>query len=214
MSITEEHKKSGESTWSAATTVPNQTNTTLSLDNSYAWDVRVTVHDKYTATAYTGTVGKGIPMIFIDKDKNSLSVNGYPDANNQIYVDGTVKSTGLVTAKGVNLPNIQSNTEHIIGYWTDGITPVYEKTVALSSAVTAAAGNTSAAGAWTVLQTGWTTPILPVEFFAWNVGGTDPTLWTHLTVQWERNNTRLRVLNVRSTAASIDGFLIRYIYIT
>jgi hypothetical protein len=32
--------------------------------------------------------------MFIDKDRNSVAVNGFPDANNQIYVDGTIKATG------------------------------------------------------------------------------------------------------------------------
>lgn len=94
MTIQEQHRKSGESTWSTATTVQNKTNTTIALDNSYAWEMQILVTDEYTTTTYGATVGKGIPIMFIDKDKNSIGVNGYPDADNQIYVDGTIKATG------------------------------------------------------------------------------------------------------------------------
>ena len=135
-----------------------------------------------------------------------------------VMVAGTINilelgylSYNYLTDKPVIPDGAYSSTEHQVGTWVDGTTPVYEKTVELSSAVTAAAGNTSAAGAWTVLQTGWTENILPIEFFAWYAGGTDKTLWTHLTVQREAANNRLRVLNIRSTAATIDGFTIRYI---
>ena len=94
MTIQEQHKKTNESTWSSATTIANQTNVTLSLNNVYSWDVRVIVSDKYTTTQYESSVGKGVPIMFIDKDRNSVAVNGFPDANNQIYVDGTIKATG------------------------------------------------------------------------------------------------------------------------
>lgn len=102
MTIREQHRQSGSSTWSTATTVQNKTNTTISLDNSYAWEMQILVTDEYTTTTYGATVGKGIPILFVDK-KNSIGVNGYPDADNQIYVDGTVKATGDIEADGVKL---------------------------------------------------------------------------------------------------------------
>lgn len=104
LTIQEQHKKTDESSWSSLATVPNQTTVTLSLNNNYSWDVRILVNDKYTTTEYTSSVGKGIPIMFIDKDRNSIGVNGYPDANNQIYVDGTIKSTGKLTAEGTVFP--------------------------------------------------------------------------------------------------------------
>lgn len=102
MTIQEQHRKFGSSTWSTAATVQNKTNTTIALDNSYAWEMQILVTDEYATTTYGATVGKGIPILFIDK-KNSIGVNGYPDADNQIYVDGTVKATGDIEADGVKL---------------------------------------------------------------------------------------------------------------
>lgn len=94
MTIQEQHKRTDESTWSTAATIPNQTNVTLTLNNNYSWDVKVIVNDEYATTEYTSSVGKGIPIMFIDKDRNSVSINGYPDDNNQLYNDGSLKITG------------------------------------------------------------------------------------------------------------------------
>lgn len=210
MSITEEHSDDNGSTWTAAAFVTDNTPTTLTLLNTKEWLVRVKVWDSFTTgspTVYVLSVGKGIPIMFIDTDMSSVGINGFPDDNAQLLIDGHVK------ADGVKFPKAFDSAEHKIGYWVDGSTPVYERTVILDTAVTAAAGDTSAAGAWTVLETGWTENILPIEFFAWYSGGADKTLWTHLSVQRENANNRLRVLNIRSTAATIDGFTIRYIKI-
>jgi len=97
LTIREQHREAGTSTWSTASTVQNKTDTTLELANSSGWEVRILVTDEYTTTTYDATVGKGIPIMFVDADMNSIGVNGYPDADNQIYVDGTMKSTGMGT---------------------------------------------------------------------------------------------------------------------
>lgn len=83
------------------TTVTNNTPVTLTLDNTQEWEVRVVVDDSFThniypsePTMYTLKVGKGIPIIFIDTEMNSVGVNGFPDDDNQIYVDGSIKATG------------------------------------------------------------------------------------------------------------------------
>ena len=207
MSIEEKHSDDGGQTWSLPSSVPDNTLVTLSLNNQKDWTVLVSVWDSFTVgspTEYTLTVSKGIPLVFFDTVLNSVGIDTFPDDNNQLKIDGTI------LADGVKFPIVKDSAEHKVGYWIDGTTPIYERTIELNSTVTAAAGNSSAAGAWTVLQTGWTEPIVPVEFWAWSAGN-NPTLWSHLSIQWERANTRLRVLNVRSTAADIDGFTIRYI---
>ena len=99
--ITERHKKKSESTWSTAATVQNATNTTLSLDNAYEWEVEITISDEYysgsSATKYTASVGVGLPICFFDKKRHSVGVNGFPDADNQLYVGGSLKVTGQAT---------------------------------------------------------------------------------------------------------------------
>ena len=96
VSITERHRTLDSTTWSSTTTIYNNSTVYLSLDNTKEWEVEVTVGDRFTTelTEYYLTVGRGIPIMFIDTEMNSVGVNGFPDDDNQIYVDGSIKATG------------------------------------------------------------------------------------------------------------------------
>lgn len=107
MSITERHKETGGS-WSAASPIPDNDTTVISLANTTEWEVEVAVSDAFTTTTYTLSVGKGIPIAFIDIDKSSVSIHGLPDADNQLYVGGTIKSTGKITAPSMSVQDITS----------------------------------------------------------------------------------------------------------
>ena len=102
MTIKEQHRKVGDPSWSTAVTIADATDVTLSLNNNYSWEVLISVLDEYATTQYTATVGKGIPIMFIDTDLNSVAINGYPDAANQLYNDGTIKCTGMATCGDLN----------------------------------------------------------------------------------------------------------------
>ena len=211
MSITEEHSDDNGSTWTAAATVTDNTPTTLSLLNTSEWLVRVKVWDNFTVstpTVYVLSVGKGIPIAFIDIGMNSLGVNGFPDANNQLFIAGGLKLKPNDTDAGVELPHNFSTSEKIVGYWLDG-RPVYEKTVVLGSTVTVAAGNTSAAGTWTTLESGWTEAVTVLDIKCYHEDAAGCALWAHLSANW--TNNEISVLNVRSVALSVEAFTIQYI---
>ena len=109
MTITEKHRVRGTSTWSTATTLQNGVDKTLTLSNTSEWEVMITVTDAFTSYSYTATVGKGIPLMFWDNKRSSVSVNGFPDADNQLYVGGNVKATGGLTL-GTALPVTSGGT--------------------------------------------------------------------------------------------------------
>ena len=96
MSISERHRILN-GTWSSSSSVSDNTPTTLSLDNTKEWEVEVSISDSFTTlnpTTYILTVGKGIPIAFIDTDMGSVGINGFPDDDNQLYIDGNIKATG------------------------------------------------------------------------------------------------------------------------
>lgn len=94
LSITEKHRQAGSgSAWTTPTSVPDATDTTLNLDNLYDWEVLITVFDAFSSKEYTATVGRGIPIVFFDKKRHSLSINGFPDDDNQLYIGGSIKAT-------------------------------------------------------------------------------------------------------------------------
>lgn len=104
MSILERHRILN-GTWSDYSSVENNNPTTLSLDNTKEWEVEVSVSDSFTTldpTVYILTVGKGIPIIFIDTEMNSLGINTFPDEDEQLYVEGNIKLTGGLNGADMN----------------------------------------------------------------------------------------------------------------
>lgn len=103
--IFEQDRIVGSSTWRVGQNIQNNTPTTIVLDNTNEWEVQVQVRDSFTVyghgfvdnpTIYTLTVGKGIPIAFIDTEMGSVGLHGFPDADNQLYVGGDVKVTGEI----------------------------------------------------------------------------------------------------------------------
>lgn len=134
------------------------------------------------------------------------------DANGNTNIPNTLNVGEDAVVDGVSLVERHSATEHIVGFWTDD-TPIYEKTVILDNEITLSAGNTSAEGSWTVVQTDWNTPVVVLDFKGYRISSTaDNMYYGHLMAQWERANNRIRVLNIRSTAMPLSAFTIRYFY--
>lgn len=139
MAISERHRKVGGS-WIGPNPVTDNTPTTLSLDYTDEWEIEVSVSDSFTTstpTVYVLPVGKGIPPVFVDVDKNSLGVNGFPDDDDQLFVGGNghIKIQDVPNNGAVILPHKYSSTPQIVGYWTDG-RAIWEETIDLSSSVT------------------------------------------------------------------------------
>ena len=86
-------KKVSDSSYGALTTIQNNTETTIQLDNQYQWNVRVVTTDSLgTSISYVLFVDKGIPLIFFDKNKNSVGINCFPQNNESLEVGGVVLS--------------------------------------------------------------------------------------------------------------------------
>ena len=217
MQITESHSEKGSGIWSAPATIADDTDETIHyLDYRKEYELKIEVSDSFTRadspptnTEYTTGISKGIPLMYPDVFNHSVGINGIPDEQNQLFVGGTEKLKPNDTDAGVILPHSYSTTEKIVGYWTDG-RPIYEKTVVLGSTVNVAAGNTSAGGTWTLLDSGWTNVVRILDFKAYHEDSGGCVLWSHLTANW--NNNAINVLNIRSVSLSIERFTIQYIY--
>lgn len=131
LTINAKYKQVGASSWVATVSVPNGSpGVVLPLTKEYDWDVEILLADEYYTsddqtvtyhkTVYDAVVSKGKPLVFFDKLRHSVSVNGFPDADNQFYVEGTVKSTGMVTCPSMNWVEItdQYTITKTSGNWT------------------------------------------------------------------------------------------------
>ncbi len=60
---------------------------TLNLDNTKEWNIQVQLIDEFGTTTYNLKVQLGLPILFIDKLRRSVSINGFPTENNQFVAD-------------------------------------------------------------------------------------------------------------------------------
>ena len=83
-----QYKKTDASSWSALTTIQNNTTTTFNIDNSFDWNIKVVVSDLLGSTTYNLTVDRGIPIVFFDRLKRSYGINCFPADNESLEVNG------------------------------------------------------------------------------------------------------------------------------
>lgn len=88
ITITAQYKKTSDSSYGASVTLTDGQATSLSLDNTYEWNLKVTVADRIGSTVYNLVIGKGLPIWFIDRVLNSIGVNCFPLQNNSLEVNG------------------------------------------------------------------------------------------------------------------------------
>ena len=81
-------KLSDASDYGSAVNVSAGSTTTLSLDNTKAWNVKVIVSDRLSSYTTVLYVEKGQPIVFFDRQKSSVGVNCFPTRNNSFEVDG------------------------------------------------------------------------------------------------------------------------------
>lgn len=118
-------KKVSDSSYGSLTTIQNNTSTTINLDNSYQWNVRIVTTDRLgTSIPYVLFVDKGIPLFFVDKDKNSIGINCFPANDESLEVNGYIVG-GIVLAENtqstasVKLIDSASNYKYLEIYYCD-----------------------------------------------------------------------------------------------
>ena len=118
-------KKVSDSSYGSLTTIQNNTSTTINLDNSYQWNVRIVTTDALgTSIPYVLFVDKGIPLFFVDKDKNSIGINCFPVNDESLEVNGYIVG-GIVLAENtqstasVKLIDSASNYKYLEIYYCD-----------------------------------------------------------------------------------------------
>lgn len=83
------YKKVTEQNYGSYVNLTNNTTTTLTLDNSYQWDVQVLVTDSVGgSTTYNLTIDRGFPIVFYDRIKRSVGINSFPQNNESLDILG------------------------------------------------------------------------------------------------------------------------------
>ena len=82
-------KKVSDADYGALTTIENNTDYEIQLDNTYQWNVKVIITDSVgTIVSYILFVDRGIPLVFFDRLKKSTGFNAIPQYDESVEVDG------------------------------------------------------------------------------------------------------------------------------
>ena len=210
MAISERHRKVGGS-WIGPNPVTDNTPTTLSLDYTDEWEIEVSVSDSFTTltpTVYVIPVGKGIPPAFVDVDKNSLGVNGFPDDDDQLFVGGNghIKVQDVPNNGAVILPHKYSSTPQIVGYWTDG-RAIWEETIDLSSSVTVNAN------AWNNSVYTFDTAVTVLNAEVYYIDSQTGVInhWAFMATGTSTDGLKLCLYNSRDASCVVTRITVRYL---
>lgn len=89
ISITYQYKKTTDSTYSSAEDLEDDVTTTFSIDNEYAWNIKVVVSDLLGSTTYNLFIDKGIPIVYFDRLNNSTGFNCFPKNQKSVEINGS-----------------------------------------------------------------------------------------------------------------------------
>lgn len=209
MLIEAKYKKTTESetAWSQWVTLPDAQDYTITLAIEDEWEIIIRVTDAFTFKEYRVTVGKGIPIKFTDTRLHSFAINGMPDEADQLFVGGTIKATGKIKSRGVEVVHEYSTTEKPVGFWIDG-SIIYEMTIQLPADISVPA-NTWKSNALTVSE-----DIIIIDGRAMYYSSQYDmyTVWNFMAIQTNTSNKKaIDLYNARDTACNVNLVIIRYI---
>lgn len=88
VTITAYTKLASASSYGTGINVTNGVTTTLNLDNTQAWNVKIVVADRLGSTPYVLYIDRGQPIIFFDRLKSSVGINCFPQNSESLEVGG------------------------------------------------------------------------------------------------------------------------------
>lgn len=88
INITYQYKKTTDSTYSQPQTLQDDVTTQFSIDNTYAWNIKVTITDLLGTTTYNLFIDKGIPIVYFDRLNNSTGFNCFPKNQKSVEING------------------------------------------------------------------------------------------------------------------------------
>lgn len=109
LTIQYRYKETSAGSYGSWATAADGVRQTLTLDNTKEWNVQVKLTDVIGTTTYNLKVMLGIPIMFIDRMRRSVSVNGFPNENNQFLAD-----------RRISLKDLNQNIVADIWSFTDG----------------------------------------------------------------------------------------------
>lgn len=83
-----QYKKTTDTTYSEVENLQDDVTTQFSIDNEYAWNIKVTITDLLGTTTYNLFIDKGIPIVYFDRLNNSTGFNCFPKDQKSVEING------------------------------------------------------------------------------------------------------------------------------
>lgn len=116
MTIKMRYKKQSEA-WASQTwyTMQDNVSQVFSLNKDFAWDVQVTITDKFGSTTYNLTVSRGLPIFYVDRLLSSVGFNCFPKDEESVEVNGVPVNRNIMTRSlSAQITNLAVSTYTII----------------------------------------------------------------------------------------------------
>lgn len=88
ITIQYQYKKTTDSSYSALANLQDDVTTQFTIDNDYAWNIKVIVTDLLGSTTYNLFIDKGIPIVYFDRLNNSTGFNCFPKNQKSVEING------------------------------------------------------------------------------------------------------------------------------
>ena len=88
ISISYTYKKTTDANYPSYTALQDNVLSTFTADNNYEWNVRIKITDSFGTTYYNLILQRGMPILFIDKDKSSVGFNCFPKYEKSVEING------------------------------------------------------------------------------------------------------------------------------
>lgn len=96
--ITYSCTKDGASSATVSGTLQDGVQSTITLDNTAGWAVKVTLTDRFgLTTSYNLYVSRGMPIIYFDRLNNSVGINCFPVDEDSLEVNGINLTKNIMT---------------------------------------------------------------------------------------------------------------------
>lgn len=89
-------KQSGGS-YGAWGNLSDNVTSTVTLNNTYAWDIQIKLTDSFGGTTtYNTSIARGMPIVYFDRLRESVGINCFPQNDQSLEVNGLNLLNGLV----------------------------------------------------------------------------------------------------------------------
>ena len=98
--------KDGDLSPSVTGTLSDNVTSTVTLDNNYGWKITITLTDSLGGTTtYNTKVSRGMPILFIDRLRNSVGVNCFPASDDVFEANGILREVTQDNTASVTIPS-------------------------------------------------------------------------------------------------------------